>query len=380
MPKNLNYNRDIIKHYVRFYGWIHPFKTILNYVDTQCKKGHRTEKCKYLTFCAVQAVDVFLFEYKKYLFRNNNTNRLENVYFCENDEESFTLIQKIIGSADQGFFGNFQEVILQDENEPIINSEDPFDEPELASDREKLRLIELKKRLTAKFPFDVINLDFYGNFFPSSESRYSDSFQTYKQVLELQKLINGHKCERFLMYLTLYTPVFNQPRFVNNDVMVAFEKVLLENLAYPEFEDALNRKYGHNNPKSLDVYLKFILGFLKLVIFKETYKLGWKPKIKNVLCYDRIHSDDRPHKEATFVVEYTRASDLDNFQDFEGNIHRTIENDYKRQLVDLVINKPEQVPTEDKIPQEVIENLRVVVEFRNKFLKDINVYSDEIFS
>ena len=380
MPKNLNYNRDIIKHYVRYYGWISPFKTILNYVDDQCKKGKRIEKCKYLTFCAVQAVDVFLFEYKKFLYRNEHTNRLENVYFCENDEESFTLIQKIIGSEDQGFFGDFKEVILQDENELLTDSADPFDEPESAGEREKLRLIELKKRLTIKFPFDVINLDFYGNFFPSGESRYSDSFQTYRQVLELQKSNNGHECKRFLMYLTLYTPMFNEPRFVNTEVILAFEKVLLENLVYSEFEEALNSKYGHTNPKTLDVYLKFILGFLKLVIFKETFRLGWKPQIKNILCYDRNHSDGKPHKETTFVVEYLRDPKLDKFQDFEGNIHQTIEKDYKSQLANLVVNKPEQVPSEDKIPSEVGENLKKVVEFRNKFLKDIDVYSDEIFS
>lgn len=379
MPKDLNYNTDVLKHFVRYYSWVKPFKTIKNFVDAEYRRGRRTEKCKYLTFCAVQAIDVFLFENLKYIYRGKETKRLENVYFCENDEEAFSIIQKLIGSAEQGFFGDFKEIILQDENQQLDNPSDPFNEPETFEGREKLRLVELKKTLVSKFPFDVINLDFYGNFFPYNESKYSESFQTYKQVLELQKKTNGHECKRFLMYLTVYTPMFNERRFVNPDVMTAFEMVLLENLVYTEFERALTEKYGHNNPRSLDVYLKFILGFTKQVIFKETYKLGWVPDIKDVLTYNRTHSDGIAHKETTFVIEFNRDESLDGFQNFDGNVHEEIENNYKQQLFSIVTNKPEQVPDQADIPAEVTQNLQQIVEFRNQFLKKIGIYQSQHF-
>ncbi|WP_375584800.1 hypothetical protein [Cyclobacterium xiamenense] len=378
MSKNLNYNTDVVKHYVRYYGWIKPFKSILNFVDAEIKKGRRDNNCKYLTFCAAQAIDVFLFEYLKYLYRNEKTNRLENVYFCENDEESFSIIQKMIGSSEQGFFGDFKQIILQDETEQIGNIDDPFDEPETEDEREKLRLIELKKGLLAKFPFDVINLDIYGNFFPNSEKRYSDAFQTYKGVLEQQK--RGNTCKRFLMYLTVYTPVLNKPRYVNPDVITSFEMVLLGNLVYPEFEQAFLNKYGHTDPRNIEVYQKFILGFTKQILFKETYKLGWKPKLHNMMAYDRIHHDNNAkYKITTFVVEYRRDSALDGFDDFDGNVYEEIEEDYKAQLFNIVTNKPEYVPSEDQIPKEVSENLLSTVAFRNAFLKKIGLYKSEIF-
>ncbi|MEP1778594.1 hypothetical protein [Reichenbachiella sp.] len=378
MSKNLNYNTDVVKHYVRYYGWIKPFKTILNFVDSEHKKGRRDTKCKYLTFCAAQAIDVFLLENLKYLYRNEETNRLENVYFCENDEESFSIIQKLIGSSEQGFFGDFKAIILQDENEQLQNVDDPFDEPETAEEREKLRLIELKKGLLAKFPFDVINLDFYGNFFPNSEKRYSESFQTYKSILEHQKRDNVSK--KFLMYLTVYTPMFNEPRFVNPDVVTAFERVLLGNLAYQEFEQAFDEKYGHTDPREIEVFEKFILGFTKQVLFKETYRLGWKPKILNIIAYDRVHNDSNTqYKISTFVVSYERDESLDNFDDFDGDVYEEIEEDYKTQLFDIVTNKPEYVPNEVDIPKEVHESLQATVAYRNEFLKTIGLYKPELF-
>lgn len=380
MPKDLNYNTDIIKHHVRYYGWIKPFKTILNFVDAEVKKGRRVEKCKYLTFCAIQAIDVFLFEFLKFLHRNKDTSRLENVYFCENDQEAFTIIQRLIGSAEQGIFGDFKKIMLQNIKAIPGNDEDPFDEPEDENEREILRLSQLKGIVTTKFPFDVINLDFYGNFFPNEQGRYSDSFHTYIEILKLQKVNYEYPCKRFLMYLTVYTPMINEKRFINSEVITSFEQVLFENLVHEEFSKNIQEKYGTTDFKKFDVYLKFILGFTKQVIFKETYKQGWMPKIHNILTYDRTHSDGSPHKETTFVVEYYRNAKLDNLKDFEGAVFAEILEEYKAQLLDLVINRPEYVPKEADIPEEVRANLEAVREFRDSFLRDLGLYDPGNFS
>jgi len=386
MSKNLNYNTDIIKHYVRYHGWLKPFKTIVNHIDGLIKRGQRADKCKYLTFCAVQAIDVFMFEQLKYLYRNENSKRLENVYYCENDEQSFSIIQRLIGSSDQGFFGDFKKIVLLKESDVIVNSADPFDEPETAEEREKLRLLGVKKSLVAKFPFDVINLDLYGNFFPENEAKYSETFQTYQQILQLQKLRNGHECRRFLMYLTVYTPITDHARFIKKDVMSTFEGVLLQNLMHEEFSSALEETYGHSNPKKLDVYIKFILGFTKQVLFKETYNLGWQPKIIDILCYDRQHpadkekADGHKYKITTFIVEYTRNEELEKGNRLDGDIHSSVEKDYKEQLFSIVTNKPEEVPSEREIDQKVSQDLKKIVEFRNKFLEELGIFDKNLFA
>src|SRR5690349_7780388 len=110
MGKGLNYNTDPVKHYVRYDGWVSTFRAIKNHVEREIQNNRRSERCKYLTFCAVQAIDVFMLELKNYIYRDEETNRLTNVYFCENDEESFSIINKMIGSEGQGFFGDFKNI------------------------------------------------------------------------------------------------------------------------------------------------------------------------------------------------------------------------------------------------------------------------------
>lgn len=382
MSKQLNYNTDVVKHYVRYNGWLSTFKTILNRVNSDFNRGKRKSRCKYLTFCAVQAIDVFMLEMEKYVYRNPNTNRLVNVFFCENDEESFSVIKTMIGSEEQGFFGNFQDIILQNIEDIPSNPDDPFDEPDSLEDRQKIRLIEIKKSLINAFPFDVINLDFYGNFFPKSGNRYSESCQAYQHVLEYQKLKNEEEeCSRFLMYLTVYTPVKEDQGQINPQAMRAFEGVLLSNLAYDKFKEAFLSRFEHLHPTNIDVYLKFILRFTKQILFKETYSLGWEPTLKDIFCYDRVHEKSAvPYKITTFIVEFQRNEQLDSTVDFAGAIPNLVESEYLKQLFKIVKDMPTHVPTEGQVPDEVKEHLSEVVQYRNNFLKEIGIFSPSLFT
>lgn len=377
MSKSLNYNTDAVKHYVRYNGWVNSFRTIKNYVDRQIRLERRTAKCKYLTFCAVQAIDIFMLELKHYIYRDRETSRLTNVFFCENDEESFSLINKMIGSEGQGFFGDFKDIVLQNLDEEVEDPADPFDEPASVEDREKLRLKDVKRNILQVFPFDVINLDFYGNFFPKSQQRFSDSCQTYNEVLKLQKLNNGHSCSRFLMFLTVYTPVLEGQ--INPDAIRLFDRTLQQNMAYDRFREAFARKYQIASPKDLDLYLKFVLGFTKQIIFRETFKLGWKPTLREIYCYDRTKpATGEPYKISTFVVEYNRDEALD-LVDFAGEIPEQVEEDYLQQLELLINDKPHIVPVDDQVPDEIKQDLGEIVAFRNEFLKQIGIYDEQKF-
>lgn len=379
MDKNLNYNTDSVKHYVRYNGWVEAFRAIKNHADREHKQRRKPERCKYLTFCAAQAVDVFMLERLSYIHRDPETRRLSNVYFCENDEESFSIISKLIGSEQQGFFGDFVSIVLQDINndEDIQDNKDPFDEPETSAQRETLRLKQVKKSLLQVFPFDVINLDFYGNFFPKYEGRYSDSCQAYKQVLTLQKVNENYSCVKFTMFLTVYTPV--EIRQINQDSFESLEGTIFSNFAYPKFREAFGDKFGHNDPGSLDIHLRFIIGFVKQIVFKESYQLGWQPFLKDVFCYDRYKpKSGELYKMSTFIVEYKRNDTLQAL-DFAGSIPEVVKEDYLNQLHNLITNKPVIVPQEAEVPQDVKEDLDSVISFRNTFLKEIGVYDEQRF-
>ncbi|CAN5647502.1 hypothetical protein BH10BAC5_BH10BAC5_22880 [soil metagenome] len=378
MGKNLNYNKDSVKHYVRYHGWKESYKKIKNHVEREIEKDRRTERCKYLTFCAIQAIDVFMLEMENYIYRDEETNRLTNVFFCENEEESFSLINKMLGSEGQGFYGDFKDIVLQKLDEPIEESDDPFDEPSSEVGREQLRLIEVKKNLLKVFPFDVINLDFYGNFFPATQGRFSESCQTYNEVLKLQKVENGHLCKRFLMFLTVYTPVLEDQ--INDNALKQLALTLNQNMGYGKFRDAFKEKFNLDNPNDLELYMIFVLGFTKQIIFKESYVLGWQPNLKEIYCYDRHNEGtDTPYKISTFVVEFKRNADLEKL-DFSGAIPDIVEDDYLEQLNNIIMNKPHNVPVEDEIPETIKKDLADIVEFRNKFLKNIGIFDEENFT
>lgn len=372
MGKSLDYNTDPVKHYVRYNGWINTFRTIKNHSDNEFNRKRRPNRCKYFTFCALEAVDVFMFEKINFIYRDPSTKRLSNVFFCENDVESFSVISKMIGSEQQGFFGDFKDIILQDITQPDLGqSDDPFDEPETSADREILRLKEVKRSLVKVFPFDVINLDLYGNFFPKFQSRYSDACQTYSQVLELQKLNNEYDCKRFAMFLTVYTPV-NLDQ-INPDAFETLEQTIFSNFTYEAFRNTFLAKFGHNNPHKIEVYLRFIIGFVKRIIFIESYRQGWQPIVKEILCYDRQKPQTgEPYKMTTFVIEYRRNPGLEQL-DFAGTIPQLVKDDYLAQLCDLLLNQPAMVPDEAQVPQEIIEDLDGIIRFRNTFLSSIGL-------
>ena len=67
---------------------------------------------KYLTFCAANAVDVFLFLQEGVLQRDPETDVVLGTYFCEKYPAEFNEITQLIGASEQGFLGNFEEMIL----------------------------------------------------------------------------------------------------------------------------------------------------------------------------------------------------------------------------------------------------------------------------
>lgn len=105
----------------------------------------------------------------------------------------------------------------------------------------------------------------------------------------------------------------------------------------------------------------------------ESYRTGWQPTIKEILCYDRQKPQTgEPYKMTTFVIEYKRNSELEQL-DFAGAIPQLVKNDYLNQLRSLLLNQPAMVPDEAQVPQEIIDDLEEIVSFRNTFLDGIGL-------
>lgn len=372
--KGPNYDNDVIKHYVRRKGWIEPFVKIYRKVERDFSSKKRPERFKYLTFCAKNAIDVFLLEKEKILYRDPKTNRLVNVYFCEENDEDFIIIQSLIGSASQGFFGNFAKLLFgnynsvetSDGNEEFVESEDVLK-------RKLIRLKESQKNLFETFPFDIINFDIYGNAFPESQDRYSEQCKMFSKLLELQRGGPDYEISKFLLYLTVFTPV--DKKQINSKTSSEFKGILYNNLKYDFFKNKVKEKYRTDDINSLDFHIQYVLGFLKLVVIRESYKHGWNVKLIELYCYDRkFKHNDEPYKMSCYILEFIRDTRLDNTQqDFIGSIPTIVEADYQTELTNFLDKFPIHVPSESSIESDIHEDLKSTVKFREDYLKSIGL-------
>src|SRR2546423_4463299 len=164
MP-HIDYSTDIFKHYVRSEGWLPACRQQARAIRNRSKKF----PLRYFTFCAADAIDVFMLERAGILRRSEETGRLEGVFFCERNEEDFGRIADLIGSPAQGFQGEFERIVLFEDDADTQGRELYGDDvAEAYSDevRRKLRCKDAHRRLRNEFPFDIINLDLFGIMFP----------------------------------------------------------------------------------------------------------------------------------------------------------------------------------------------------------------------
>jgi hypothetical protein len=102
---NINYRNDIPKHYVRKYGWLPACQLQARVIKNRIKKN----PLRYFTFCAADAIDVFMLARKGILKMSDQTGRIEGVFFCEKDEQAFGKIAALIGSLNKGSRANLKK-------------------------------------------------------------------------------------------------------------------------------------------------------------------------------------------------------------------------------------------------------------------------------
>src|ERR1044072_1759168 len=107
----INYRTDSQKHFVRKNGWLPATLKQLESI----KKRNKKIPPRYFTFCAAEAIDVFMLEHHGILKRSGETGRLEGVFFCEKEEDDFRRIAELIGTPQQGFLGDFSRIVLFEE-------------------------------------------------------------------------------------------------------------------------------------------------------------------------------------------------------------------------------------------------------------------------
>ena len=269
---NLNWDTDVIKHYVRHQAWLPA--AIEQVAQTRCQG--RTPR--YFTFCASKAIDVFMFLKEGVLHRDPESDVVVDTYFCEHDNAQFNEISQLIGAHEQGFLGSFQDMILfEDDDQTRGRRYGDETERHPASLRSRLRTKDRHQRFRDAGPFDLINLDICGTFFPPAGGVQSPMLRSIKTLLDWQTefAIADDRFQSFTVFLTAHV----ESGRVNESALQELVNMIEGNqAAYSGFSDAIDKRFGTSDARqiSLEDFTGFYCVGLPKVIVGSAFDKGWR--------------------------------------------------------------------------------------------------------
>lgn len=350
----IEYNKDIPKHYVRKFGWLPACQQQLAAIRKGKRQISKTP-LRYFTFCAAEAIDVFLLEKHRVLRRSQETKRLEEVFFCERDEDAYGRIAGLIGSFEQGFLGEFDKIVLFEDDEEtkgkLLEDENEYE----ADLRKKLRFKDMHLRLHKAFPFDIINLDVFGVMFPPRKGIIAPLLKSLVKVLEWQsqaKFNNNRLCDHFTLFLTSHL----DPQITDKEAIEQLKNRLGENLtANTGFKTIFLDRYEHDDPGKLaaDRFAEFFcLAFSKYIVEKALIELEWEITHENIYLYNR---DDIFSATNRYQIMHSVAV-CKRIQAGQDRLDLSRSNKYAQKVVDLIEKGVTWV--EDLLDETIEENLQ----------------------
>ncbi len=363
---HINFETDLPKHYVRRYGWLRAIQQQKQAI----RKRSKRIPLRYFTFCAEDAIDVFMLEREEILKRSEETGYLEGVYFCEEDLEKFGKIANLIGSAEQGFQGAFEKIVLFEDDEETtgktLEDEDSYP-PEI---HEKLIFKDAHHRLHEAFPFDIINLDVFGVMFPARKGIITPLLESIIQILEWQTesrfSINNRECDQFTLFLTSHI----DPDLTDQTAIQQLENRVIDNISTSvDFESAFVKQYGHNQVQKLvsENFAEFFCVALpKFMIYQALFELGWQVTCGPTYLYNR---DDRWMENKQYQIMHT-VSVYERIPNFQKRLDAPSAGQYIQLVTQLVndgVEWVDDVIANPDINRELKEDLEGIVELRNRY-------------
>ena len=361
---HINFETDLLKHYVRRYGWLKATKQ----QERAISKRSKGIPLRYFTFCAADAIDVFMLEREGIVKRSEKTGRLEGVYFCEKDPEPFGRIADLIGSPQQGFQGAFEKIVLFEDDEETRGKTLEDEHPYTPEVREKLRYKDAHHRLHEASPFDIINLDVFGVMFPPRQRVITPLLESIMQILEWQTesrfSINNRECNQFTLFLTSHI----DPDLTDQTAIQQLENRVIDNISTSvDFQSAFVKQYGHNQVKKLvcENFAEFFcLALPKFMIYRALHDHGWQVTCGPTYLYNR---DDRWEENKRYQIMHTVLV-YERIPDFEQRLDVPNTGQYMQSVTQLVndgIEWVDDVIENSDINRELKEDLKKIVELRD---------------
>lgn len=359
----INFETDLLKHYVRKYGWLAAAREQKEAIKNRSKKI----PLRYFTFCAAEAIDVFMLELDGILERSEDTERLEGVYFCEADPDKFGIIADLIGSPEQGFQGEFEKIVLFEDDDDTRGKTFEDDEFHSAEIRKKLRYKDAHQRFREAFPFDIINLDVCGVMFPPRKGIMTPLLKSITQILEWQTKTksssNERECNHFTLFLTAHV---NQDLTDQIAIQQLMDTVSNNISTIPDFQKFFAKRYRHDQVHKLvsENFAEFFsIALPKFIIQQDLFNRGWQVDPGPTYLF---HRDNKWNKNKPYQIMHA-VSACKRIPNFHKQVEGKKTGQYHRSVTKLINNGVEWVDSIIENPefyQELKEHLNEIITLR----------------
>src|SRR5437879_5874460 len=177
------------KHTKRSQSWLHRARELSDEIGD-------VRPFRYFTLCALPMIDVFMLSKEQTLEHDEEFGNISDVVFCELDQEHYPEIIEMIGVEGAGFLGELERLVLFEDTDetaefPTLQSIQLELENQDLEDakRDMLMLKRQHLEFANKFPFDFLNLDFCGYYYPKPPGILQIN-RTVNRMVELQNREN----------------------------------------------------------------------------------------------------------------------------------------------------------------------------------------------
>ena len=253
---------DLLKHYIRVKLWMPRVKRLI--------RARGNSSVGYFSLSGATAYDVRLFS-KNGLIDFTKEKPLPFAY-CECDEESYHVLDDTFQAPCRGFHGLLEEIATDPSNEDYGD-------------------------FWSAFPFDVINLDFWGDI---HETRDTDKnvFYAIHEIIRRQ----SHLRQPWELWVTWRAKGDRVAFNVQKEYQQLIQKNRNDNSA---FDKGFQRHFPQaSKPSDLDVEKLVGLGFLKWLLYSANAAFSAVEDVE-VLVYTRTDKDEKKYPLYNFLLRVT---------------------------------------------------------------------------
>ncbi|MGH9873586.1 MAG: hypothetical protein ACRD9S_14145 [Pyrinomonadaceae bacterium] len=268
-------------------------------------------------------IDVFMLAREGILEHNESYGNLKEVVFCEYDQEHYPEIIEMIGVEGSGFPNKLEPLVLFEDTDytsqfPSITSiQLELEDLDLAEgDREILMLKRQHLEFAQKFPFDFLNLDFCGYYYPTPPGILQIN-RTVDRMVGLQSRQNldqdgkSISIDEFVLAVTCKFDA-NVP----SEAFTRLERIVEENRdQYEAYSEALLATTGTLRPEEWhaeDDY-DFFLGAWPKELLSVARARGWGLVFQDYLHYQRTSDEGEDYHIISLVCHFRRNESPDTY-------------------------------------------------------------------